>query len=500
MADHVDGPRTMADPSIDLTDVFAFTSPENPDRTVVVLNVFPGAGESSWFSNAAYYSLVLKKVKIESRGRDSNFKSFGDEVRFQFKFNRLLRNENGGKPSQTGVCSIPGGMTLPVVVGDEQGSSSLNGKVRIFAGLRSDPFFVGWFNMPTLQGGSNFTQNDNILSLVVDFDTQSFLSSENGSLFGVIGESTPVDTTPTLNSIPRFDWAGRPELANYLITIPGEVNLLDLWNQQTPFDVDPAVIPLFRERLLKHFRIWDMKDGKRDWSDDDLNANVNIFLNDFILIDTSKPTTDTSHLEIEKSLINGNPHKTGGGRTLDANSVDILVTWMINRDHGPFLQSQVKQATQISKKTFPYLASPNTNLLIIEKSISVRTSPESLWDFVGDFDKPWTPLVVETKTTNTGLQKIRTMTLVDGKVIVELLIERDPQRKLLRYQLISGIAAQPLISEIRIQSAGPDSVLTWKIEYIPDGQGNLFVDLMLNTWVEVGLAEINRKFKRDTQS
>lgn len=53
MSDHVDGPRTMADPSIDLTDIFAFTSPENPARTVLVVNVFPGAGESAWFSNAA---------------------------------------------------------------------------------------------------------------------------------------------------------------------------------------------------------------------------------------------------------------------------------------------------------------------------------------------------------------------------------------------------------------------------------------------------------------
>ena len=29
MADHVDGPRSIGDPSIDLTDLFAFTSPEN---------------------------------------------------------------------------------------------------------------------------------------------------------------------------------------------------------------------------------------------------------------------------------------------------------------------------------------------------------------------------------------------------------------------------------------------------------------------------------------
>ena len=30
MSDHIDGPRQIGDPSADLTDLFAFTSPENP--------------------------------------------------------------------------------------------------------------------------------------------------------------------------------------------------------------------------------------------------------------------------------------------------------------------------------------------------------------------------------------------------------------------------------------------------------------------------------------
>lgn len=500
MSDHVDGPRTMSDPSIDITDIFAFTHPENPNRTVLVVNVFPGAGESAWFSNAAYYSAVLKRINIEGIGPKAGFKAYGDEIRFQFKFDRLKRNQNGGKPSQTGFCKTPGGEVLAVMVGDEQGSFSADGKIRIFAGLRSDPFFIGWYNAPTLLGGKNLTQDDNVLGLVIDFETASFLKPEKGSLFGFIGETTPIDTTPTLNTIPRFDWAGRPELANYLITIPGEVNLLDLWNQQTPFNVDPAVISLFRDRLIRHLRIWDMKDGKRDWSDEDLNANVNVYLNDFLLIDVSKKIDDDSHLEIEKSLINGQPHTTGGGRTLDANAVDILLTWIINRDHGPFLQSPATQATKKSNQTFPYLASPNMSMLRINKSIKVQASPEALWAVVGNFDRPWTPLVVESQVTNTGSDYIRTTRLIDGKILIELLLERDSEGKFLKYKLISGIHAQPLVTELQIKADGLDSEFSWKIEYLPDGQGELFVGLILNTWVDVGMAEIKKQFKPRTQN
>ena len=93
MSDHVDGPRTMADPSIDLTDIFAFTSPENPENTVVVVNLFPGAGQTAWFSNAAYYSAKLKRVRIDGTGKNAAFSTIGKEICFRFKFNRLLAME-----------------------------------------------------------------------------------------------------------------------------------------------------------------------------------------------------------------------------------------------------------------------------------------------------------------------------------------------------------------------------------------------------------------------
>ena len=62
MSDHVDGPRSIGDPSIDLTDLFAFTSPEDPSRTVLVANVFPSAGASAMFSNVDNHSIVVRRI------------------------------------------------------------------------------------------------------------------------------------------------------------------------------------------------------------------------------------------------------------------------------------------------------------------------------------------------------------------------------------------------------------------------------------------------------
>ena len=59
MSDHVDGPRSIGEPAADVSDLFAFTSPADPARTVLAMCVFPSAGEDAIFSNAIDYSIVV---------------------------------------------------------------------------------------------------------------------------------------------------------------------------------------------------------------------------------------------------------------------------------------------------------------------------------------------------------------------------------------------------------------------------------------------------------
>jgi hypothetical protein len=44
MSDHVSGPRAIADPVADITDVYAFPCPEGPQNLVLIMNVFPFGG------------------------------------------------------------------------------------------------------------------------------------------------------------------------------------------------------------------------------------------------------------------------------------------------------------------------------------------------------------------------------------------------------------------------------------------------------------------------
>ena len=70
---------------------------------------------------------------------------------------------------------------------------------------------------------------DNVLSLVVEFDTARILKAETGSLFGAVAETTPRAIDLLRNPPPRFDWVGRPEVTNFLLNVIGETDLRDPW-------------------------------------------------------------------------------------------------------------------------------------------------------------------------------------------------------------------------------------------------------------------------------
>src|SRR5215471_2145235 len=121
MSDHIDGPRQIGDPSADLTDVFAFTSPENPARTVLAADVFPTCGQAAIFSNAVTYSIVVRRAKVASLGDNAKFETSGPETCFSFRVDALEPGSPDQGPVQRGTCTLPGGQTLRFTVNDEMG-------------------------------------------------------------------------------------------------------------------------------------------------------------------------------------------------------------------------------------------------------------------------------------------------------------------------------------------------------------------------------------------
>jgi Domain of unknown function (DUF4331) len=143
MSDHFSGPRAIAGPAGDICDLYAFPSPERSDHMVLVLNVLPQASPDSHFSEAIVYRFRLRPVTISGVGAAAAFPFAGEdqELVFSCHFEAPRQSGAGVAPVQEGWCVTPSGETTTRFrVHDEQGASSDD--LRVYAGLRADPFFI----------------------------------------------------------------------------------------------------------------------------------------------------------------------------------------------------------------------------------------------------------------------------------------------------------------------------------------------------------------------
>ena len=196
MSDHVDGPRSIGEPAADVSDLFAFTSPENSARTVLAMCVFPSAGEDAIFSNAINHTIAVRRVRVAGLGNAAKFQPAQDEMRFTFRFEALQRDA-AGKVTQRGYCTLPDGRKLSLTVNDEKGAATPEGDIRVFAGLRSDPFYLAW-DVAALKRLPNLLQHRNVLSIVVELDANRVLDPAKGSLFGAVAETVPISQQRTI--------------------------------------------------------------------------------------------------------------------------------------------------------------------------------------------------------------------------------------------------------------------------------------------------------------
>jgi Polyketide cyclase / dehydrase and lipid transport/Domain of unknown function (DUF4331) len=368
----------------------------------------------------------------------------------------------------------------------------------VFAGLRSDPFILGWLFVRGLKKSQNLLLNDNVLCMVVEFDTQRVLEPDQGSLFGVIAETVPIARMNQFvgSQPPRIDWLGRPEQTNMLLDNKGMGDVddvRDLWNQQTPFALEQALRPLFLQRLRDSLTEWDTRDGQQDWPPPAVAAHANVRLDDYMLFDVAKPITDLSHLEIEKSTLNGRAYETGGGRTVDANVIDILTTWLVNRDREP-LHGGAAEATKPGAKSFPYFAPPNTELQSVADSVELSAPPDRVWELLGQFGGSWHPLIASIRVIGSGIGQLRVIETIDGKRIIERLDELDNSAKLYRYSNIAGIPASNYTGTFEVKPSATGSSVEWRAEFLADGQGTILVKAIVSTLFKTGLESLKSRF------
>jgi len=181
-SDHLDGPRVTADPQSDITDVFAFTSPADPTRVVLVMAVTPYASDASTFSPLVDYAF---RVQLVEAINPFTLDGFAHDVVCEF----------GSGAPQAVTCTAPGGLAATANVGDVDGGTTTGalGTMRVFAGLRSDPaYFDRQGALATIATGhASFTGQNafagaNVLAIVVEVSNSVFSIVPEGGIPPVV--------------------------------------------------------------------------------------------------------------------------------------------------------------------------------------------------------------------------------------------------------------------------------------------------------------------------
>src|SRR3954462_9500022 len=119
MSDHISGPRALAEPTADITDVYAFPSPEHAGHLVMVMNTMPFAQPSDVFSEGLVYRFRIRALTAAQEAARGLFAVAAEEVTVDCVFS--VPSIADDPRSQWGSCAVLSGGEVSFQVNDPQG-------------------------------------------------------------------------------------------------------------------------------------------------------------------------------------------------------------------------------------------------------------------------------------------------------------------------------------------------------------------------------------------
>ena len=156
-----------------------------------------------------------------------------------------------------------------------------------------------------------------------------------------------------------MDWVGRPEQTNVRLNnsgLKGVDDIRDLWNQQTPFAIDEKLRPVVSSASEGQpgrtgICATASRTGRRPhW------PQTPICLSTIFCCLTSQSRSPTPAIwKSRKAPSTEKPIRPVAAVRSMPNVIDILLTWIVNRDRE-FLEGGTTKATKPGTRNFPYLA------------------------------------------------------------------------------------------------------------------------------------------------
>lgn len=185
-ADHIDSPAVTGSGS-DITDVYAFESPEDDDHMVFVVNVegllTPGATATASFDEE-----VMVEINIDNSATKDNMEDLVIQATFE---DGKVKVYGPVAPKQKGLTStlVKGSKMVEaeVTAYGETAVIGENNDMKVFAGPRDDPFFFDLNKYKAIIGGTatefanpgtDAFAGTNVMSLVVELPKSMLGTSE----------------------------------------------------------------------------------------------------------------------------------------------------------------------------------------------------------------------------------------------------------------------------------------------------------------------------------
>lgn len=178
-SDHKDGPITTEHSSIDLTDLYAFRSPADSSNLVLVMNIHgfipPAEAASTFFDPRLLYEFRIDTDGDAVEDQIIQARVMGSGA------NQTIRFWGPTAPLTTGSTSLPVAGN-PAATVEFSGPGDVNvatgGGLKVFAGVREDPFFFDFARFTQIRmeeaetfriPGMDTFAGTNVLSMVAEF-------------------------------------------------------------------------------------------------------------------------------------------------------------------------------------------------------------------------------------------------------------------------------------------------------------------------------------------
>ena len=268
------------------------------------------------------------------------------------------------------TCAVIRGGEINATVSAPADAIAETGGMRLFSGLRADPFFyslghflevtgrpdafpppVAPYSADNPYGGNSF-EGINVLSLVLEIDWD--VLGIEADLVGIAARSVYGHG----DAPEQFDYFGRPEITNLTLhDHSGAAPLRLAYNTGTPLE------DAYRTRLRENIAAYDMIDGKQDWQPDLLDRFVEMLMEDYTVLNRAAPCYGGgAYFSIERALLGGGAALGCGARALEEDIFRTMYTLFIaglDGDEADFemgVDGPYSSSEKVLSPAFPYLA------------------------------------------------------------------------------------------------------------------------------------------------